>query len=95
MSQFELENALREATRMDSSLNTSKAGGHKPRKALDNSTLNISAAGALTKLLLPMNLLCTYLNCSNTLYLTLSFPLMLKSHFLPKIRVKINYFLFS
>ena len=48
MSQFELENALREATRMDSSLNTSKAVVHKPRKALDNSTLNVSAAGRLT-----------------------------------------------
>ena len=54
MSQFELENALREATRMDSSLNTSKAGGHKPRKALDNSTLNVSTAGALIKLLFPI-----------------------------------------
>ena len=49
MSQFELENNLKEATRMDSSLNTSKAGAgvHKPRKALDNSitALNVSAAG--------------------------------------------------
>ena len=44
MSQFELESALREATRMDSSLNTSKAVVHKPRKALDNSSLNVSAA---------------------------------------------------
>jgi len=49
MSQFELENALREATRMDTSLNTSKAGLHKPRKALDNSSLNISALGSRQK----------------------------------------------
>ena len=52
MSQFELENNLKEATRMDSSLNTSSkagAGVHKPRKALDNSitALNVSAAGDL------------------------------------------------
>ena len=47
MSQFELENNLKEATRMDSSLNNSKAGAHKPMKALDNSSLNVSAAGGL------------------------------------------------
>merc|ERR1719233_1306873 len=49
MSQFELENAIREVTRMDSSLNTSKAAVHKPRKALDNSSLNISALGGRQK----------------------------------------------
>ena len=33
--QFELENAIREATRMDTSI--SKTGWNKPRKALENS----------------------------------------------------------
>ena len=40
--QFELENAIREATRMDTSI--SKTGWNKPRKALENTntSLNIS-----------------------------------------------------
>ena len=40
--QFELENAIREATRMDTSI--SKTAWNKPRKALENTntSLNIS-----------------------------------------------------
>ena len=47
MSQFELENVIREATRMDSSLNVSKTGLTKPRRVLDNTNtdLNLSTAG--------------------------------------------------
>ena len=43
MSQFELENAIREATRMDSSINKA-AGLNKQRKALENTntSFNIS-----------------------------------------------------
>ena len=43
MSQFELENAIREATRMDSSINKA-AGFGKQRKALENTnaSFNIS-----------------------------------------------------
>ena len=50
MSQFELENAIREVTRMDSSLNLSKTVGHKPRKVLDNTVtdLNLSTTGTWT-----------------------------------------------
>ena len=52
MSQFELENAIREVTRMDSSLNLSKTVGHKPRKVLDNTVtdLNLSTTGTWTGL---------------------------------------------
>lgn len=51
MSQFELENAIREVTRMDSSLNLSKTVGHKPRKVLDNTItdLNLSTSGSRQK----------------------------------------------
>merc|ERR1719447_578642 len=51
MSQFELENVIREATRMDSSLNLSKAGVNKPRRVLDNTNtdLNLSTAGSRQK----------------------------------------------
>jgi len=51
MSQFELENAIREVTRMDSSLNLSKTVGHKPRKVLDNTItdLNLSTTGSRQK----------------------------------------------
>ena len=44
MSQFELENAIREATRMDSSINNKGVSWNKPRKALENTntSFNIS-----------------------------------------------------